>query len=370
MIRIILFINFTMVFGVNAQTDISHILKTYPDWKTNFSKSLVRFDELMAGGPPKDGIPAILNPKFETPGEAAKWLDEKEPLILVINGKSVKGYPLQVLLWHELVNDQINDVPILISFCPLCYSAIVFDRKIGKTVLTFGVSGLLRNSDLIMYDFSTESFWQQFTGEAIVGDFAGTKLNILQSQIISFEDFWNNFPYGRILSRKTGYNRKYGNSPYLGYDNPSAKPFMFRGEFNKNIPLNEKVVGIKIGNLSKAYPYTITKHKKVINDNVNGQPVVIFHKTGTYSVMDQIVISQSKDIGSTAVFNRLIDGKVLHFYFSKGKFYDKETGSTWNILGRATSGKYLGMQLNKIISGDYFAFAWFAFNPESELFKN
>jgi len=250
----------------------------------------------------------------------------------------------------------------------LCYSAIVFDRRVKNTTLFFGVSGLLRNSDLVMYDFLTESFWQQFTRKAIVGDFTGTELKVLYSQVISFEDFWKNYPDGLILSTDTGYKRKYGMNPYFDYDNPEKKPFMFNGKINKNIPLKEKVIGIQIDNITKAYPYSISKKEKVINDTVNGNHIVVFHKSGTYSILDQIIITQSKDAGSTSVFSSEVNGNILHFYYRGGKFFNEETGSTWNILGRATSGKYLGTQLTKINSGDYFAFAWFAFNKNSLLY--
>ncbi len=298
-----------------SQTEISHILKAYPEWKTNFSKTNIDFSELLSGGPPKDGIPAILSPKFQKPERAAEWLDEKEPLILVRINNIPKGYPLQILIWHELVNDRIGEVPVLISFCPLCYSAIVFDRRLDNNELYFGVSGLLRNSDLVMYDFQTESFWQQFTGEAIVGDFTGRELIVLESQLISFEDFWNNYPDGLILSRETGYKRHYGSNPYLGYDNPEQKPFMFKGNFPKDIPPNEKVVGIKIGDSTKAYPYSLTLPMNVINDSFNGKDLVVFHKKGTYSVLDQIVITQSKDVGSTGTFERKVSGNILNFYY-------------------------------------------------------
>ncbi len=362
-------ITFGFLSNVFPQNEISHILKAYPDWKTNFSKSNIDYSELISGGPPKDGIPAILSPEFEKPGEAAAWLDEKEPLILVDIGHTAKGYPLQILIWHELVNDKIGTTPVLVSFCPLCYSTIVFDRRIDGNELYFGVSGLLRKSDLVMYDFQTESFWQQFTGEAIAGDFTGRQLTVLKSQLISFEDFWNNYPDGFILSKNTGYKRDYGSNPYLGYDSPAQKPFMFNGEYKKDIPPNEKVIGVKIGDSAKAYPYSISMEEKVINDSLNGKNFVVFHKKGTYSVLDQIVITQSKDAGSTGIFDRTANGDTLNFYYINNKFKDYETGSTWNILGKAISGKLLGYQLKRIHSGDYFAFAWFAFHPSSKIYR-
>ncbi len=165
-----------------AQDDLSEILKAYPDWQTNFDKKTIEISELMSGGPPKDGIPAIFNPKFETQFEAGGWLDDKEPVIALEIEEEAEAYPLSILIWHEIANDRVGNVPVVVSFCPLCYSAIVYDRKVNGVEPYFGVSGLLRISDLVMYDNVTESFWQQFTGEAIVGDMVGSKLDFIPAQ--------------------------------------------------------------------------------------------------------------------------------------------------------------------------------------------
>jgi len=161
-------------FSTFAQDDLSEILKAYPDWQTNFNKKTIALSELISGGPPKDGIPAIFNPKFETQAVASDWLNEKEPVIaLEIDGEA-KAYPLSILIWHEIANDNVGGVPVVVSFCPLCYSAIVYSRKVNGAEPYFGVSGLLRHSDMIMYDNITESYWQQLSGEAIVGDMVRT----------------------------------------------------------------------------------------------------------------------------------------------------------------------------------------------------
>ena len=158
-------------------------------WDTNTAKRTIELNELMSGGPGKDGIPAIDNPKFVKPGKEAKWLKPVEPVISLLVNDKAKAYPLQILMWHEIVNDRIGDVPVTVSFCPLCYSANVFDRRVKDKEYTFGVSGMLRYSDMVMYDHQTESFWQQFTGGAIVGDMVGSSLKRIPAQIISFEQF-------------------------------------------------------------------------------------------------------------------------------------------------------------------------------------
>ncbi|RKY93434.1 MAG: hypothetical protein DRQ01_04770, partial [Ignavibacteriae bacterium] len=207
---VLLILLLNMPLTLFAQDGLSEILKAYPDWQTNFDKKNIDFDELMSGGPPKDGIPAIFIPKFETQSQAGEWLDNKEPVIaLEINGEA-KAYPLSILIWHEIANDKIGNVPVVVSFCPLCYSAIVYDRRINGVEPYFGVSGLLRKSDLVMYDNVTESFWQQFIGEAIVGDMVGSKLDFIPAQIISFKQFKDAYPNGIVLSKDTGYERDYG----------------------------------------------------------------------------------------------------------------------------------------------------------------
>ena len=252
-----------------AQSDLSEILKAYPDWQTNFDKKIIGFDELMSGGPTKDGIPAIFKPKFETQEQAGEWLDDKEPVIgLEINGEA-KAYPLSILIWHEIANDEVGAVPVVVSFCPLCYSALVYDRRVRGVAPHFGVSGLLRNSDIVMYDNVTESYWQQFTGEAIVGDMVGEKLELIATQIISFKQFKDAYPDGSVLSKDTGYDRSYGQNPYVGYDDIDQRPFLYHGDIDDRLPPNEKVIAVKDGDINKAYPYSITKEEHVINDNIN-----------------------------------------------------------------------------------------------------
>ncbi len=351
-----------------AQSAMDRILKTYPNWRTDFTKKSIDLEELIAGGPPKDGIPALTNPKFISIDDAGEWLKDNEPLIaLEVNGIT-KGYPLQILIWHEIVNDEINDVPVIATFCPLCYSAIVFDRRVGTNILTFGVSGLLRNSDMVMYDLYTESFWQQFTGEAIVGDMLDNKLKSIPSQILSFKQLKQAYPDATILSRETGYERRYGMNPYYGYDDIEQTPFLYNGETDDRLPPNEKVIAVKEEGYMKAYPYSISYEKKVIHDTIGSKAVVVFHAEGTASALDQNIIANSKDVGSTGVYSPIINGKQLTFFYREGNFIDNETGSSWDITGRAIQGKLQGTRLTKLPHGDYFAFAWLAFMPHTEVY--
>jgi len=366
---VLLILLLNMPLTLFAQDGLSEILKAYPDWQTNFDKKNIDLDELMSGGPPKDGIPAIFIPKFETQSKAGEWLDEKEPVIaLEIEGEA-KAYPLSILIWHEIANDNIGSVPVVVSFCPLCYSAIVYDRRINGVEPYFGVSGLLRMSDLVMYDNVTESFWQQFTGEAIVGDMVGSKLSFISAQIISFKQFKDAYPNGVVLSKDTGYERDYGRNPYVGYDDIDQSPFLYKEELDSRLPPNEKVIAIKEEGLLKAYPYSITLIEKVINDKINEKHVVVFHGDGAVSALDESSIADSKEVGSTGVFNPIVNDKTLTFKYEGGFFIDNETGTKWDITGKAVDGELKGTQLKRIKHGDYFAFAWLAFRPETEIYS-
>ncbi|MBE2224203.1 MAG: DUF3179 domain-containing protein, partial [Anaerolineae bacterium] len=213
-------------------------------WGTNWRRHIVEYDEILSGGPPRDGIPSIDDPQFVSINEATEWLADNEPVIaLEINGDA-RAYPLQVLTWHEITNDTVGDVPVIVTFCPLCNSALVFDRRVGDQTFEFGVSGLLRNSDLIMYDRTTETLWQQFTGEAIIGDLVGEQLAFVPSGLVSFAEFREAYPEGIVQSRETGFSRSYGQNPYAGYDTIGQNPFLFTGEIDGRLPAMERVVTV------------------------------------------------------------------------------------------------------------------------------
>lgn len=354
---------FSQELAVKPERDIKK------GWKTNIEKRSIELDELMSGGPPKDGIPALDAPKFIAIGEAGKWLNSNEPVIsLTIDGES-RAYPLQILMWHEIVNDEIKGQPVTVTFCPLCYTAIAFDRRLDGKVLDFGVSGMLRHSDMVMYDRQTESWWQQISGEAIVGDLNGKTLKQFPSQIVSFGQFSKAFPKGIVLSRETGHTRQYGNNPYRGYDDITKTPFLFRGKPDERLKPMEKVIAIQLDSVTKAYPHTITKRKRVLYDRIGKTEIVIFHADGAVSALDHGQISESKNIGSTGVFVPEIGGQKLTFVYDGDEFVDDQTKSRWNVFGLAIDGKLKGKQLKQIASGDYFAFAWLVFRPKTEIYS-
>jgi hypothetical protein len=337
-------------------------------WNTNWNRRTIEYDEILSGGPPRDGIPSIDDPQFISQDEAAEWLPPVEPVIAVeINGDA-RAYPLQILTWHEIVNDTVGDVPVAVTFCPLCNSALTFDRRFDGQVFAFGTSGLLRNSDLIMYDRTTETLWQQFTGAGIVGDLAGEQLTFVPSILVSFNDFQEAYPEGVVLSRDTGFNRRYGENPYAGYDTIGRNPFLFDGELDGRLPAVARVVTVSFPDVDVAYPYTTLSEVGVINDSPAGHDLVVFWEAGTTSALGAPTISEAEDVGATAVYEPFVDGEKLTFTVEDGQIVDENTGSTWNLAGQATAGPLAGTELTRIVSADHFWFSWAAFRPDTIIY--
>ena len=339
------------------------------EWpKTDFDNAVVDFREIMSGGVPKDGIPAVDNPQFVSQEEASEWLSPKEPVIVLnINGKA-RAYPLQILIWHEIVNDTLNGKHVSVTFCPLCNASIVFDRAVDGEVLDFGTTGRLRKSDLVMYDRQTESWWQQITGRGLIGNYADVKLDQLPSQIVSYEAFQTAYPDSVVLSRNTGHFRSYGSNPYRGYDNIDSIPFLYSDPTDPRLPAMERIVNVSVGNRHRVYPFRVFKETPVINDKINGIPIVLFSSDDSVSVLDERSIANSKPVPSVTVFRRETLDNTLTFEQRVDGFYDLETGSRWNIFGQAVAGDASGTQLPDITNGIHFAFAWLAFYPDSEIY--
>jgi hypothetical protein len=339
-------------------------------WNTNWNRRTIQYDELLSGGPPRDGIASIDEPQFVSQDDAAAWLGDNEPVIaLEINGEA-RAYPLQILTWHEIANDTVGGVPVAVTFCPLCNSAITFDRRFEGEVFEFGTSGLLRKSDLVMYDRTTETLWQQFTGEGIVGDLAGETLAFVPSSLISFANFREAYADGVILSRETGFNRRYGENPYVGYDSVGNNPFLFRGPIDGRLAAIERVVTVSLPEVDVAYPLSILAEVGVINDTQGGQDLAVFHEGGTTSALGARVIAEAEDVGATGVFDPVIDGQHLTFTREGDTIVDNETGSSWNIVGQAVAGALQGAQLTPVVHADHFWFSWAAFRPDTIIYSN
>lgn len=314
------------------------------------------------------GIIAIDDPTMETIESASEWLVAQSPVIAVEIDDEARAYPLAILTWHEIANDTINDVPIAVTFCPLCNSSIVYDRRVEGETLLFSVSGKLRNSDLIMYDRETQSWWQQFTGEGIVGTYTGVLLDIVPSRVIGFGQFAEHYPDGQVMSRDTGINRPYGENPYGGYDDSGPIPG-FINNVDTRLAATSRVLAGIIGGESIAYPYAILNEHIVINDTVAGVDVVAFWQPGVFSALDSVIINSSDDVGTAGLFSRELDGQVLTFIADEnGVVTDEQTGSTWNLFGEAIEGDLAGSQLRQFNAFPHFWFAWAAFYPDTRIY--
>ena len=356
-------------FGADDQDCRPSNLRTV-NWSTDFCQSSVDFDEILVGNPVKDGIPAVSEPALESVARAADWLSRRSPVIAVVIDGDARAYPLAILMWHEIANDEIAGQPIAVTFCPLCNSAVTFARTVAGDRLDFGVSGMLRNSDLIMYDRQSESWWQQLTGEALVGAYAGTLLDIVPSQVISFGSFAARYPDGQVMSRETGYNRRYGVNPYGDYDSQPGRPFLFRGELDPRLGLPvDRVLAATIGDVAVAYPFDALRAERVVNDMVANTPLVIFYQGGVASALGDRLIDNARDIGAAGMYEATVDARRLRFVAdAHGGFRDEETGSTWNAFGEAIAGELAGRQLQWINAFPHFWFAWAAFYPETQVY--
>lgn len=337
-------------------------------WDTDFSLHTVEFSEIRTVIP-RDNIPAIDAPKFVSVDAAAGWLEDVEPVVALDIAGDARAYPLQILTWHEIVNDDVGGVPVAVTFCPLCNSAIAFDRRFDGAVLDFGVSGNLRNSDLIMYDRQTHSWWQQFTGEGIVGRYAGGQLEHLPSLLVSFADFRAAYPDGRALSRDTGFARQYGRNPYVGYDTTKGNPFLFGGALDDRLMPVERVIAVSVNGVDAAFPLGVLQEERVINYTVGGRDIVALFKFGAASALDAASIAGSRDVGSAAVFDANLNGRKLTFGVEGNRIVDAETGSVWSILGGALEGELAGESLTPLVHGNHFWFAWAAFKPDTLLYE-
>jgi hypothetical protein len=340
------------------------------EFATDFSKHSVHYDEILSGGPGKDGIPAIDEPATVDVETADDWLQPEEPVILVrING-AARAYPIQVLMWHEIVNDTLGGQPVAVTYCPLCNTAIAFDRELDGQVLDFGTTGRLRYSNLVMYDRQTESWWQQALGEAIVGEYTGRQLDMVPAAIVAWEDYEASYPEGDVLSQETGYNRRYGENPYPRYDTRREPSPLYDGpETLDDLLVMARVIGIDRRGETIAYPYAVLGEARVVNDAIGDEPIVVMWAPGTASALGADRVAAGQDVGAGTTYSRVLDGETLTFRFENDAIVDEATGSEWNLLGEAVSGPRAGDQLTPVVGNNFLWFAWAAFHPETEVFQ-
>lgn len=324
---------------------------------------LVDLDRILDGGPEPDGIPPIMEPKFGTV-EDAFYLFPHDPVVLLEHRGETRVYPVQILIWHEIVNDVVGGELVTVTYCPLCNTAIAFRGEAAGRQLTFGTSGKLFQSALVMYDRQTESMWSQVERRAIAGALAGTELETLPVSMVPWGEIQRDRPDAEVLTRETGHIRDYGLNPYYRYDTDDWT--MLDGTPNDQLPIKERVVVVL--DTDRAVRLAELAETRVGSTDINGRPVVFFAAPGLASALDDQAIASGRRIPATGVFDPVVDGEPLTFTSSPGAdgvlAVDAETGSGWTLLGEAVSGPLAGTRLERIPHIDTFWFAAKAAEPD------
>jgi len=260
--------------------------------KTDFTSKSIPFSEIISGGPPRDGIPSIDDPTFKPIADITD-IEGTEPVIgLIVNGKA-RAYPLRILMWHEIVNDTIGGVPVAVTYCPLCNSGVVFDRRFDGQVLSFGTTGKLRKSDLVMYDRQTETWWQQFLGEGLIGKYTGETLKVLPARLESYANFIKRAPEGEVLVPNRPAQRNYGRNPYVAYDQQDRPYPLFEGDLPDYINPMARIVVVD----QKAWSLELLSQKGTVSDG----DLKITWSNGQNSALDTSKISEGQDVGNVIV---------------------------------------------------------------------
>ncbi|WP_423919182.1 DUF3179 domain-containing protein [Candidatus Poriferisodalis sp.] len=330
--------------------------------------------DVLSGGPPPDGIPSIDAPNFERASDVEFLQSQEAVVTLTLNGDA-RAYPVQVMIWHEIVNDTVGGEPVTITYCPLCNTAIGYHRQLGDRIFDFGTSGRLYKSALVMYDRQTESLWAHYTGQAIAGALTGSQLELIPIATVAFETFVVEHPNGLVMTRPGGFGRSYGSNPYVGYDESDGRPTFFGDVPDPRLPPQTRVLVIRHGGAAVAVELDTLQVGGVMPVDLGGVPVVAFHLPGTATPIQNQQVAFGRDVGATGVFDPTVDGQLLTFVrvadaassAGPGAFTDDQTGSTWTVLGRALDGPLVGTQLQPIEHVDTFWFAAAAYDPDIEL---
>ena len=339
----------TIVFG--RLLDFSSILTI----GAQEEKHTVLLDQIVSGGPPPDGIPSIDSPKFISIDDGDKFLGDLDKIVgIKINGDT-RAYPLQILVWHEIVNDNVGGIPVAVTYCPLCFTNQVFVRTVNNTILEFGTSGKLYNNNLVMYDRTSNSLWSQALGEGIAGEYAGIKLEKFPFDLSYWKDWKQIYPQSKVLSKDTGSARPYGADPYEDYYTSPDILFPISNRDNR-LGLKEVIVGLENEEMSKAYKLRDIEKLKVINDQLGNKSVTLF---SLYPI-------------TARVFDSSVNGQTLTFQYNftnNNTFTDRQTGSKWDFEGKSIEGPLKGIQLLRLPFDEGYWFEWAAFHPETKIYS-
>jgi hypothetical protein len=350
----------------------------FASWRTDFSRLAdhVSESDFVRALPRRDAIPPLSLPAMITAAEVT-WIFDDEPVIAVERNGEWRAYPLQILLWHEIVNDEVGGEPIVVTFCPLCHTSVVFDPHLDGSRLEFGVTGYLRRSDLVMYDRQTESWWQQATGVGLVGLHAGRHLEILPSSIVAWADFLAAHPDARVLDRATGYDLPYGRSPYPGWDLATDNPFFKRIELLACdegagcVDPKERVGVVIAGGETVVFPFRrLASAGGLIETEIGGMPVLVWWQPAVRTVLGNALLERADQVGTVVAFDRDHDGTVLSFTATGETLVDDQTGTTWNALGEATAGPLTGERLRPLQVDTPYWFGYAAFDGDHRIWPD
>lgn len=336
-------------------------------WRTDFSRRTAPLEEIHTGGAQRDGIPPIDEPRAVSQRAALRSLVGREPVLAVEAGGRTRAYPVRTLVWHEIVNDRLGGRPIGVTYSPLGNASLVFDRRVRGRELSFGSTGNLRRSNLVMWDRQTETWWQQLSAEAIVGRLAGERLRPLPAQTLSWAEFKRRHPDGDVLARDPGGERDYERNPYLGYDRPLSRPHLFRGRLDQRLAPKERVVALLGAEPPVVVPFARLRRDPAIEVDTGSTPAVVLYEADAASPIDADSLSRARAVGTAAPFDRRVRGRALSFSRRGGAFVDRETGSTWESSGRAVRGPLRGTSLRPLRHDEPFWFVLAAFEPEARI---
>jgi len=337
-------------------------------WTTNFHIKKVLLSEIHKVGTTRDAIEPIDKPRFWNTRTARTFIDGREPVIAFAANGDVRAYPLQVLLWHEVVNDVVGGEPVAVTYCPRTNTWRVFDRRVVNATVRFGVSGNVRNGGLLMWDTLTQTWWQQLNGEAVVGDLTGIRLETRPSLLVSYSDFQRAFPDGRVLSTEWPVvHGSYGTTPYPGYDSRQIPSMYFSGRLDARLPATRRVLAMAVDGDALAVDLDRLVQQRTINISLGDRPVVAVWFPGTVSVLDQTEIRHSRDTGTAMAYERKVGERTLSFDATAEGFKDRETGSTWNLWGHGIRGPMQGARLSPMVHSNSLWFSWVGTYPETRL---
>ncbi len=324
----------------------------------NSQEWLIPLSSVLSGGPGKDGIPSIDSPQFANVSEIS-YLNTDDLVIGVKVGNEVRAYPHPILDWHEIVNDDVNGLKLAVTYCPLTGTAIGWNRNVEGKTTTFGVSGLLHNSNLLPYDRETDSNWSQMRLDCVNGERIGIAIQVEQLVETTWETWKSLYPDSKVLTTETGFQRSYGVYPYGNYKSTDITNFPLTNE-DRRLHLKTRVLGVAINEQARAYPIDLFQGDttSIINDAVGGTPIVVVgNQTRNFIVAfqrsfngDLLELSPTEDLSDTAI--------------AQDQF-----GNRWNIFGEAVSGPQTGQKLQNVTSYIGYWFAWAAFHPDISIYQ-